>query len=222
MTNPNPPAPPGTGADNGATDPNTPAAGSNPPANSNTDADEGDDAKSPTFKGEYNEDQAKQLIANLRTEKATEKQKRQAAEKAAQTQLDALAKAMGLKSDDDPAEIAKKLAEEQKRSKDAVVELAVLKACIDPKVGANSVAILDSRSFLSKVADLDHTSDTFQADVAKAVSAAVAANPLLKNGTAKGSKSGADFSAGASSAPPEPKTPHQRLMRAFSNSSGSS
>ena len=212
MSSPNPPAPT-TDANPAADADQNPQAGTNPTA----------DAKNtPNFNGDFDPDKAKAALQHARNDFDTEKQKRQGLEKEIQELKDGFAKALGLKKDDDPEEIAKKLTEEQKRTREAMVELATYKACQDPKVGVNATALLDSRAFLSRVADLDPTASTFQAEIAKAVSAAVAANPLLKSSPGKGSsKSGADFSAGASSAAPEPKTPHQRLMRAFSTSGGS-
>lgn len=197
-------------------DPTAPAPGTDPANDTTQDPTNPPEGKEPDFKGDFDEEKAKQLIANLRTENGAEKAKRKAIEKAAQDQIDAIAKAAGLKNDDAPEEIAKKLAQEQQRSRDAVIELATYKACAKPEAGVNALDLLDSRSFMSKVAQLDPTSASFDAEVAKAVSAAVAEKPSLKTGSGKGAKSGADFSSGTpKQGGQEPKSPHERLLRAF-------
>jgi hypothetical protein len=83
-----------------------------------------------------------------------------------------------------PEELTKKLAEEQSRTKEfeatarqREVELAVYKTA--GKHGGDPDALLDSRGFANAVAKLDPASDTFAADVEKAVKQAVEANPKL-------------------------------------------
>ena len=69
-------------------------------------------------------------------------------------------------------------------------ELAVFR--IAAKQGADADALLDSRAFLAKIADLDPTKT---ADLEKAIKDAVTSNPKLKSVLAAGA-SGADFNGG--------------------------
>lgn len=86
-----------------------------------------------------------------------------------------LAKAMGVAGDEpaDPAKLAEQLTASQAAAKTAAVELAVYRASAGT---ADPAALLDSRSFLAKLADVDPTD---AAAVAAAVSEAVAANPAF-------------------------------------------
>lgn len=88
---------------------------------------------------------------------------------AQQSQLDALAKALGLKSDDtppDPERLAEQVKAEQAKARDAAMQLAVYRAAATHE--ANADALLDSTSFLASLKDVD------PAD-ADAVSAAIKA-----------------------------------------------
>lgn len=76
-------------------------------------------------------------------------------------------------------------------TKQVQTELAVYK--LAGKQGADVDALLDSRAFLAKIADLDHT-DTKA--VTKAITDAITDNPKLKAARAAG-QSGADFSGGS-------------------------
>jgi hypothetical protein len=83
-----------------------------------------------------------------------------------------------------PEELTQKLAQEQARTKEfedaarqTEVELAVYKSA--GKHGGDPDALLDSRGFANAIAKLDPASDTFNADVEKAVKTAVEANPKL-------------------------------------------
>lgn len=109
------------------------------------------------------------------------------AEKQRGEQMDSLAKALGLKPDDtpaDPAKLAEQISAEQQkttaaetRATSAERQLAVFKAAMDPEVDANAVALLDSTSFLTSIADVDHTDVE---KVTEAIKAAVEKNPLFK------------------------------------------
>lgn len=95
---------------------------------------------------------------------------------AQQQQMDALAKAFGVKSDDppDPVKLAEQVTAEQARAREAAVQLAVYRTAA--KHGGNPDALLDSASFLRAVADLDpNDSDA----VGAAIKTAVAANARL-------------------------------------------
>lgn len=133
------------------------------------------------------------ILANL----AKERDKRQELEQtvsemqtAHQAQMDALAKAFGIKPDDeppDPAKLAEQItaaqgetAAEKDRADAAERALAVFKRALDPQAGlnANPIALLDSNTFLTSLNGVDHT-DTEKLD--EAIKAAVEVNPLLKS-----------------------------------------
>lgn len=118
----------------------------------------------------------KALQAERDARKALEKQvsDMQAAQ---QTQMDALAKALGLKQDEppDPAKLAEQVSQEQARAREAQTQLAVYRRAAAAE--ANPAALLDSASFLASVAKIDPTDE---AAVDNAIKAAIEANPLLK------------------------------------------
>nr|PZN39772.1 MAG: hypothetical protein DIU60_20335 [Actinomycetota bacterium] len=97
--------------------------------------------------------------------------------------IDQIAKALGLKADadDDPAKVAEKLTSELASTRDelrqARVELAVHRAAA--RHGGDPDALLDSRSFLKAVADLDPDDDGFDKAVSEAIADAIKANPRL-------------------------------------------
>lgn len=121
------------------------------------------------------------LLADL----ATERDKRQGLETkvqelqtAQQQQLDAIAKALGLKADDtppDPEKLTADIKAEQARAREAQVQLAVYRNAT--AAGANPDALLDSASFLRTLAEVDPTD---AAGVTAAIRTAVEANPRLK------------------------------------------
>ena len=140
----------------------TPPKGDNPPAD---DGKGGKDA----------------ILADL----AKERDKRQGLETDLQTlkdsqqsQLDAIAKALGLKPDDQPADPAKLTADitaAQADAREARQQLAVYRNAAANE--ANPDALLDSASFLRSMADIDPT----DADaVNAAIKAAVEGNPGFK------------------------------------------
>ena len=152
--------------------------------------------KAPKFDGEFDLARFEKLVENLRGDVAAEKAKREAAEKAAEQKakeqqddlLKKVAAAFGLDTGAEkpptPEELTQKLAEEQARTKasddrarQTQVELAVYRSAA--KHGGDPDALLDSRGFANAVAKLDPSSESFGADVEKAVKAAVEANPKL-------------------------------------------
>lgn len=95
-----------------------------------------------------------------------------------QQQMDAIAKALGLKPDDnppDPAALTAQVEAEQAKAREAAVQLAVYRNAAANE--ANADALLDSASFLRTLGDVD-PSDA--AAVTAAIKAAVETNPLLK------------------------------------------
>lgn len=95
-----------------------------------------------------------------------------------QEQMDAIAKALGLKSDDtppDPAKLTEQITLAQSEAAAANRELAVFKAA--PALEANASELLDSASFLRSIADIDPTDS---AALANAITTALEANPKFK------------------------------------------
>ncbi|QGZ53361.1 hypothetical protein GPZ77_34595 (plasmid) [Streptomyces sp. QHH-9511] len=177
--------------------PTEPAAPATPPATPaeptpNPDKPTEPKAKAPKFEGDFDPVKFGKLVENLRSDVEAEKAKRQEAEQKAEKQqadlMKKVAAAFGLETDEGkpptPEELAKQLADEQARTKasedtarQTQVELAVYKTA--GKHGGDPDALLDSRGFAKAIAQLDPTSSTFDADVAKAVKDAVEANPKL-------------------------------------------
>lgn len=129
---------------------------------------------------------AQKIIADLR--------KADGDERVAKKTLDAIQKALNPDAKDgekpDPEALTKALTERDAETLQAKRELAVFK--IAAKQGADADALLDSRSFLAKIAELDPSKT---ADIETAIKEAVTANPKLKTARAAGA-SGADFTGG--------------------------
>ena len=121
---------------------------------------------------------AQKMIADLR--------KADGDERVAAKTLAAIQKALNpdAKGDEKPTaeQLTKQLAERDTATKQAQTELAVYK--LAGKHGADADALLDSRAFLAKIADIDHTKT---ADVEKAIKEAVESNPKLKSVRVAGS-----------------------------------
>jgi len=121
------------------------------------------------------------ILADL----AKERDKRQSLETQLQTfqttqqqQMDAIAKALGLKSDDeppDPTKLTEQIAAEQAKTREAAVQLAVYKNASTHE--ANADELLDSASFLASLKDIDPTD---AAAVGAAIKAAVDGNAKFK------------------------------------------
>jgi len=141
----------------------------------------------------FNAEKAWELIQNLRTEKGdpakvTELEAKLAeVESTRQAQMDALAKALGVKDDDtppDPAKLAEQITAEQSKTSAAETraaaaerQLAVFKIAADPEVAGNAAALLDSASFLDSLKDID-PADTEK--VQAAIETAIEKNPLFR------------------------------------------
>ena len=126
-----------------------------------------------------NPDTAKAEIERLRRENgaARTNAKAQAAEEARKELANTIGKALGIVEDGaetDPAKLTESLTASQREAKQARVELAVFRNAA--AAGGDPAALLDSASFLAKVADLD-PSDS--AALAETIAAAVEANPRL-------------------------------------------
>ena len=147
------------------------------------------------------------MIRDLRKENGDRRTALTAAEKQQQDVVRAFAKAAGIPLPDDdkgpdPAQLTSQLTAAQQAQRQAAVELAVYKTAT--KHSGDPDALLDSRAFLTKVADLDPAASDFAAQVDAAIKAAVDSNPKLKTGRAPGA-SGVDHTGG--SGEQTPRTP---------------
>jgi hypothetical protein len=126
--------------------------------------------------------QAQAYIKALRVENSTNRTKATAADTARQETMDAIAKALGLKGDDDPAAAAKTAAEERDAAKTVAKNLAVENAILRmaAKQGANPESLTDSRSFMRQLEAIDPAADDFAEKVEGAIKAALEGNPALK------------------------------------------
>lgn len=124
-------------------------------------------------------DWAQKVIRDTRAEAASNRTSKQQAEADKQATLDAVATALGLKPDatPDPEKLATDLASAQAESRQRAVELAVYRAAGGH--GADPDALLDSRGFVARVAELDPAGGDFADRVGDAIKAAVADNPKL-------------------------------------------
>ena len=168
MTAPIPAADPATPVVSAPVDPQTAVPDpATPPASDPPKANPWEDPKA-----------AQAEIERLRKENgaARTNAKAQAAEEARNELAQTIGKALGLVKDEavDPAKLTEQLTSEQAKARQAQVELAVFRAAGDAK--GDPAALLDSRTFLAKLADID-PSDT--ASVTAAIAAAVAENPRL-------------------------------------------
>lgn len=127
-------------------------------------------------------DFAQKMIRDLRTEAAANRTKATTAEQTRATTMDAIAKALGLKGDDDPAKAAQTAADERDAAKSVAKNLAVENAVLRMAVkhGANPESLTDSRSFMRQLEAIDPAADDFATQVETAITKAVEANPMLK------------------------------------------
>lgn len=126
-------------------------------------------------------------IARLRRENGASRTnaKQQAAEEARTEFAQQIGKILGLVEDEkvDPSALTEQLTASQAAARQAQVELAVFRAA--SATDADPAALLDSRSFLEKVAEIDPTdAGAFQ----QAISEVIAANPRLGKAPTPGMK----------------------------------
>lgn len=119
------------------------------------------------------------LIGDLRNEAASSRvnAKQTAAAEAKQALANDIGRLIGLVPDETPvdqAELTKQITQSQTEARDAKVALAVFQVAAD--AGGDPKALLDSSSFLAKVASLDPTDS---AAITTAITEAIAANPRL-------------------------------------------
>lgn len=196
----------GEGGDAGAA--GADAAGSGAEKGAEAGADKTGDKAGDSDKGNLWDDpaKAKAEIERLRSENGKDRTtaKQTAAQQATDELTQKLGKALGLIKDGDTKptsdQLAAQLTEQATAAKQAQTELSVYR--LAGKHGADADALLDSRAFLAKIAELDHT-DT--AKVTKAITDAITENPKLKAVQAAG-QSGADFSGGSGEKPKQHKS----------------
>lgn len=128
---------------------------------------------------------ARREAANYRTQ----------SKEAQQQQADAmrqLAKAFGIEVADDqppdPKQLQSQIEQSQSSERQARVELAAYRKAAAHD--ADPDALLDSRTFLDKVAKLDPSADDFDGQLDAAVKASVEANPKLKQAAPGGGRNG--------------------------------
>lgn len=152
----------------------------------------------------FDEDYVKRLrdeAASRRTAAKELEGKLADAEKRQQQQMDAIAKALGLKEDDtppDPAELTQKLTASQEKARLGEVKLAVFTAAAASEARADR--LLDSVSFMNAIKGLDPTDADFSAQVSKAITDQVEADDYFKAEAPKAptpakppTRSGGDF-----------------------------
>ncbi|WP_435110171.1 hypothetical protein [Nocardiopsis synnemataformans] len=154
----------------------------------------------------FDEAYVKKLRDEAASRRATAKEletKLSETEKRQQAQMDAIAKALGLKEDDsppDPEQLTKQLTAAQEQAQQREMELRTLRVeraaeKAAREHGADVDTLLDSRSFATKLSDLDPTADDFAATVSDLVKTTVDSNPKYRVAQAAASSS-ADFSSG--------------------------
>lgn len=123
--------------------------------------------------------------------------KRTAAEEARTEMAQEIGKALGLiKGDEklDPAKLASELDASKAAQREATIELEVFRSAGEHL--GNAAQLVDSRTFIQGVRDLDPTAEDFRAKVVAAAKAAVAANPQLK-AVREASRAGGEFTGGS-------------------------
>jgi hypothetical protein len=154
----------------------------------------------------------REYIEKLRTESATHRTGKTAAEQqaqAAQQQRDAILKAAGLKADGteadpDPAALTEQIQQAQAVAWTNAVELSVVRSAL--AVGADSEKLIDSRAFidsLDEFVDLDPNTAEFKKKLADHVKAYVDKHPTFKAAAPGPARSGGDHPGGAGQPPAE-------------------
>lgn len=138
------------------------------------------------------DERTRKLIDDVRGDFKKEREKRQAAEAKAKTAGEEaradlakqFGKILGLVEDDappNPDDLLQQLSGKDSELRQSRVELALYRTA--GPAGADAEALLDSRRFMAQVDKLDPASDTFSADLASAIKAAVEADPKLATAT---------------------------------------
>lgn len=195
-------------------------AGGDPAAGDPAVSEPADDADKGKAKGDALPDDPAALkaeIAKLRKENGAERTnaKQKAADDAVAQLTDKLAVALGIKKEGEKPtadELQKQLTARDAAAKQAVTELAIYRAA--GANGASPDALLDSRSFLAKVAELDPSEKGFSDKVSAAIKAAVAENPKLKAAPGAGTSS-VDHAGGTGERPKQPASLSAAVTAAY-------
>lgn len=177
----------------------TPQGDPAPPAPSQPEAPESPEQQDQGQQGLENasRDDLLSTIKDLRRENAkrrtsTQEATQTAAEQAKSELAQEIGKALGIIEDGedtpDAQQLTQQLTEQTQAAKQAQLELAVYKAANTH--GADADALLDSRSFLEKVADIDPSKT---ADIEQAIKDTVETNPRLQTGQVPPKRSGNQF-----------------------------
>ena len=154
----------------------------------------------------------KKLIDDARAEAG--KARVAAKEQAANEARDELLKKLGLKPDGseevDPDALAAKLASKDAQLLSLQRETAAAKAA--RKQGADVDALLDRRSFVESLDDLDPADDKFEAALDDLVKKALEKDPKLKQAQAAG-VSGGQFTGGSGEGKTRPTSLHSAISR---------
>jgi hypothetical protein len=137
-------------------------------------------------------------VRDLRAENASARTnaKQTAAQEATDSVTEKIGKALGLIKDDDAdapsvEDLTKQVSAAQAASRQAAIELAVYRAA--SQHDGDPAALLDSRTFLAKVTDLDPTSEDFATKIGDAIKEQVDTNPKLKASGPAPSRSGGEM-----------------------------
>jgi hypothetical protein len=149
-----------------------------------------DPAKKPEIKGDLDPDRAARAIQAARDAEKAAKERAQTAEQKHKDALDAIAVALGLKPDPktDTAAMAAQTAKERDDAnavaRAKTVELEVFRRA--GKAGGDPDSLLDSRTFLARLAVLDPAASDFAEKVEAAIKDAIKENPKLAATAAQG------------------------------------
>lgn len=153
------------------------------------DTDDSGDDDGDTGTDDKGAAKARREAANLRKRLRATEQRASEAEKAITAKI---LKALGAEDPNQvtPEQLREQTAAQANKLRERTVELGVVRAAV--AAGANPEALLDSRSFMAGLADLDPEDSDYTAQVADAVKSAIKKNPSLKGkAQAAGSSGGA-------------------------------
>lgn len=184
----------------------------------NTDGGKDAGAKTPKIDGDVDPDRVAKTLAAARDGEKKAKQTAADATKAKDDMANQIAVLLGLKPDPklDPSEAISQVTKDRDKAvakaRASSIELAVHRNA--GKAGGDPDALLDSNTFLKKVAEIDPDAADFKDQVVAAVKEAVKANPKLgATVVGGGARMGADMSGGGGSNGERPKSIREAFAR---------